>query len=56
MVIELFLLFILFETLCIHYLISNFIQIFVDKEPDEYKQYLIRKSFLINVISIYGLE
>lgn len=56
MVIELFLLFILFETLCIHYLISNFIQIFVDKEPDEYKQYLIRKSFLINAISIYGLD
>lgn len=55
-VIELFLLFILLEFICIHYIITNVIKLFIDKETDEYRLYVNKRSFVINVLSIYIID
>lgn len=56
MVIELFLLFILLEIIYVHYIISNIISLFLNNESDEYKLYLNKKYFIINILSLYILD
>lgn len=53
MVIELYLLFILLEAIFLYFVISNIIKLFIDKEEDEYKSYIIKKYFCINIMSIF---
>ncbi|MBR4830574.1 MAG: hypothetical protein IKZ96_02265 [Bacilli bacterium] len=55
-VIELYLLFILLEFICIHYIITNIIKLFIDKETDDYRLYVNKRSFVINVLSIYVID
>ena len=49
---ELYLIFIICETVCLYYAIKNIIKLFIDKEENEYMIYVNKKSFVINVISI----
>lgn len=49
---ELFMLFLLFEFIAMYYIIVNIVKLFVDKEEDEYNIYVLKKSFVINVISV----
>ncbi len=56
MVIELFLLFILLEVIFIHYIVSNVIKLFIDTETDEYRLYINKRSFVVNVLSIYIID
>lgn len=52
--IELFALFILLETICLYYIVSNIIKLFITKEDNEYMLYMIKKSFAINAASIFA--
>lgn len=56
LVVDFYLLFVLLELITIHYIISNIIKIFVDREEDNYKLFIIKKSFLINIICLYLLD
>ena len=37
--------------MCLHFLIVNLIKLFIDKEDNDYRLYLVKKSFVINSIS-----
>jgi len=50
---ELFMLFILLETICLYYIFVNIIKLFVNKEENDYRLYMVKKSFIINVVSIF---
>ena len=52
MILELYLLFILFEAICLYYILSNIIKIYVDPEEDINVKRYIDKYFCINVISL----
>ena len=52
-VLELYLLFVLIEAIFIYFIITNIIKLFIDTDDKEYNVYLTKKSFAINVISIY---
>ena len=56
MLIELFLLFVLLEVIFVFYIVSNVIKLFIDTETDEYRLYIIKKSFVVNVLSIYIID
>ena len=56
LLIELFLLFILLEVIFVFYIVSNVIKLFIDKDTDEYRLYINKKSFVINVLSIYIID
>lgn len=50
-ILELNTLFILLEVMCLYFLLVNLIKLFIDKEDDDYRLYLVKKSFVINSIS-----
>ena len=56
LLIELFLLFVLLAVIFVFYIVSNVIKLFIDKDTDEYRLYINKKSFVINVLSIYIID
>lgn len=50
-ILELNLLFLLFEIICLYYIVVNVIKLFIEKEDNEYFLYATKKSFAVNTLS-----
>ena len=56
LVLEVLLLFMLLEVIFIYYIIKNIDKMLIEKEPNEYSLYCVKKAYIINVISVLTIS